>query len=64
VGHPFDILFQKGVIENSVEREARLLCITGMRTGSVLVAMMRLVCCISFLFPFRVPCSVWWTSKF
>ena len=37
MGHPFDALFQKGAIDNSVEKVAHLLCIT--QTCSVLVAM-------------------------
>ena len=44
MGNPFDILFRNGVIDNSVERVVHLLSITV--TCSVLVAVIRLVCCI------------------
>ena len=44
MGNPFDNLFRNGVIDNSVERVVHLLSITV--TCSVLVAMIRLVCCI------------------
>ena len=49
--NPFDTLFPKGVIDNSVKRVAHLLCIN--QTRSVLVAMK-----LHFFF---VP---WWTSSF
>ena len=47
MGHLFDNLFRKGVINNSVKKVAHLLRIT--QTLSVLVPMMRLVCSIYFV---------------
>ena len=48
MGRLFDNLFRKRVIDNSVQKTVHLLIIT--HTGSVFIAVMRLVVCINSSF--------------